>query len=80
MKLLIPAFKFPCFRQDLRYVGPFIILGPILALTGVGLMACSLELIFRLRKQITRVMDPNLLKTNNLNEVKHWIEPGMPDT
>ena len=30
----------------------------------------------RLRKQVKRVMDPSLLKTSNLHEVKHWIEPG----
>ena len=30
----------------------------------------------RLRKQTKRVMDPSLLKTKNLHEVKHWIEPG----
>ena len=51
-------------------------MGPILALAGLGLVACSIELIIRLRKQIKRVMDPNLLKTNNLHEVKHWVEPG----
>ena len=64
------------FRADHRYVGPLIILGPILALTGMGLVVNSLELMMGLRKQIKRVMDPNLLKTNNLHEVKHWIEPG----
>ena len=31
---------------------------------------------FRLRQQTARVMDPSLLKTKNLHEVKHWIEPG----
>ena len=25
---------------------------------------------------IFRVMDPSLLKTSNLHEVKHWVEPG----
>ena len=65
-----------CFRQDLHYVGPLIIIGPISALAGVGLVGFSMELIIRLRKQIKRVMDPNLLKTNNLHEVKHWMEPG----
>ena len=64
------------FRKDHRYVGPLIILGPILALTGMGLVVNSMELMMGLRKQIKRVMDPNLLKTNNLHEVKHWIEPG----
>ena len=65
------------FRQDIRFVGPLIILGPIVALAGMGLGVSSMELIMRLRKQIKRVMDPNLLKTNNLHEVKHWIEPGI---
>ena len=65
------------FRGDLRHVGPLIILGPILIVAGVGLVVCSLELIMRLRKQIKRVMDPNLLKTNNFHEVKHWVEPGI---
>ena len=37
----------------------------------------SMELIIRLRKQINRVMDPNLLKTNNFHEVKHWVEPEL---
>ena len=45
-------------------------------MTGVALVASSMELIIRLRKQIKRVMDPNLLKTDNLHEVKHWVEPG----
>ena len=63
-------------REDHRFVGPLIIMGPILALAGLGLVACSIELIIRLRRQIKRVMDPNLLKTNNLHEVKHWVEPG----
>jgi len=36
-----------------------------------------LELVFRLRKQIRRVMDPSLLKTKNYHEVKHWIEPEL---
>ena len=45
-------------------------------ITGLGLVVFSLELVIRLIKQIKRVMDPNLLKTNNLHEVKHWIEPG----
>ena len=63
-------------RSDTRHVGPLIILGPILVVAGIGLVACSLELIIRLRKQIKRVMDPNLLKTNNFHEVKHWVEPG----
>ena len=43
------------------------------------LLASSMELVFRLRKQIDRVMDPNLLETDNIHEVKHWIEPGMPE-
>ena len=64
-------------RRDLRYVGPLIILGPILVVAGVGLVVCSMELIIRLTRQIKRVMDPNLLKTNNLHEVKHWVEPGL---
>ena len=45
-------------------------------LAGLGLVVFSLELMIRLMRQIKRVMDPNLLKTNNLHEVKHWIEPG----
>ena len=57
-------------------MGPLIILGPILVTAGLGLVVFSVELIIRLMKQIKRVMDPNLLKTNNLHEVKHWIEPG----
>ena len=60
-------------------MGPLIILGPILVTAGLGLVVFSVELIIRLMKQIRRVMDPNLLKTNNLHEVKHWIEPGNPD-
>ena len=64
-------------RQDVQHVGPLIILGPILVTTGLGLVVFSLELMIRLMKQIKRVMDPNLLKTNNLHEVKHWIEPGI---
>ena len=63
-------------RQDVQHVGPLIILGPILVLAGLGLVVFSLELMIRLMRQIKRVMDPNLLKTNNLHEVKHWIEPG----
>jgi len=65
------------FRHDLHHVGPLIILGPILVTAGLGLVVFSVELIIRLMKQIRRVMDPNLLKTNNLHEVKHWIEPEL---
>ena len=64
------------YREDLHHVGPLIIIGPIMVTAGLGLVVFSLELIIRLLKQIKRVMDPNLLKTNNLHEVKHWIEPG----
>ena len=28
------------------------------------------------KSMIFRVMDPSLLKTSNLHEVKHWVEPG----
>ena len=70
-------FLFYELRQDFRFVGPLIILGPIVALAGMGLGVSSMELIMRLRKQIKRVMDPNLLKTNNFHEVKHWIEPEL---
>ena len=62
--------------EDYDSVGPLIIVGPILVLAGVGFLALAVELIIRVRKQIQRVMDPNLLKTNNFHEVKHWIEPG----
>ena len=58
-------------------LGLLIILGPILILTGLSFSACSLELVLRLSRQIRRVMDPSLLKTSNLHEVKHWIEPGQ---
>ena len=54
-----------------------IIVGPIMIIAGVSIFLCSLELVFRLRKQIRRVMDPSLLKTKNYHEVKHWIEPGL---
>ena len=64
-------------RRDFRDVGPLIIFGPVLTLAGMYLAASSMELAFRLRKQIDRVMDHNLLETNNINEVKHWIEPGL---
>jgi hypothetical protein len=43
------------------------------------LAASSMELVFRVRKQIDRVMDNNLLETNNICEVKYWIEPGMDE-
>ena len=52
------------------------IMGLVLALAGVVLIAFSVEMCLRLRKQIKRVMDPTLLKTSNFHEVKHWIEPG----
>ena len=53
-----------------------IIFGPVLTLAGMYLAASSMELVIRLRKEIERVMDHNLLETNNIHEVKHWIEPG----
>ena len=65
------------FRRDFRDVGHLLILSPVLTLVGMYLAASSMELVFRLRKQIDRVMDHNLLETNNIHEVKHWIEPGM---
>ena len=48
-------------------------------IAGVSIFLSCLELVFRLRKQIRRVMDPSLLKTKNYHEVKHWIEPGLSD-
>ena len=64
------------FRGEFRSAGPLIIAGPILVITGLLMISCSIELALRLRRQIKRVMDPNLLKTNNFHEVKHWVEPG----
>ena len=61
---------------QMKYSGPLMILGLILCLAGVVLIAFSVEMCLRLRKQIKRVMDPSLLKTSNFHEVKHWIEPG----
>ena len=63
-------------RSQFKFVGLMIIVGPILVIAGISTFCCSLELVFRLRKQIKRVVDPSLLKTNNYHEVKHWIEPG----
>ena len=63
-------------RSQFKFVGLLIIVGPILVIAGISTFCCSLELVFRLRKQIKRVVDPSLLKTNNYHEVKHWIEPG----
>ena len=56
-----------------------LIVGPIMIVAGVSIFLSCLELVFRLRKQIRRVMDPSLLKTKNYHEVKHWIEPGLSD-
>ena len=70
------------FSDDMKHLGPLIILGPILLLTGIFVLVFMLEICVRLRKQIKRVMDPSLLKTSNFHEVKHWIEPGtyyLPD-
>ena len=63
--------------MEIKYSGPLMILGLILSLAGLVLIAFSVELCLRLRKQIKRVMDPSLLKTSNFHEVKHWIEPGI---
>ena len=63
--------------MEIKYSGPLKILGLILSLAGLVLIAFSIELCLRLRKQIKRVMDPSLLKTSNFHEVKHWIEPGI---
>jgi len=64
-------------RTDFKFIGLLIIVGPIMIITGVSFLICSLELGMRLSKQIKRVMDPSLLKTNNYHEVKHWIEPEL---
>ena len=55
---------------------PLIILGPVLSLAGVYLVVSRVEMVVRLRRQIQRVMDIDLLDTKNIHEVKHWIEPG----
>ena len=65
------------FSEDMKHLGPLIILGPILLLTGVLVLVFMLEICVRLRKQIKRVMDPSLLKTSDFHEVKHWVEPGI---
>ena len=57
------------FRRDFRDVGPLIIFGPGLTLAGMFLAASSMELVFRLRKQI-----------DHIHEVKHWIEPGIAES
>ena len=62
--------------EEIKYSGPLMILGLVLSLAGLVLVAFSIELCLRLRRQIKRVMDPSLLKTSNFHEVKHWIEPG----
>ena len=64
-------------RSQYKFVGLLIIVGPILIIAGLSIFLSSLELVLRLRRQIQRVMDPSLLKTNNYHEVKHWIEPGL---
>ena len=58
-------------------VGLLIIVGPIMIISGISFLLCSLELVMRLSRQIKRVMDTSLLKTSNLHEVKHWIEPEL---
>ena len=58
-------------------LGPLVIIGPILVVCGILLIVFSCEMCIRLRKQVKRVMDPSLLKTSNLHEVKHWIEPEL---
>ena len=64
------------YRKDFDVLKPLIIIGPIVVIAAICLLAFSIELLVRLRKQIKRVMDPNLLKTDNFHEVKHWVEPG----
>ena len=64
-------------RLDYKFVGLLIIVGPIMIISGISFLLCSLELVMRLSKQIRRVMDTSLLKTSNLHEVKHWIEPQL---
>lgn len=54
-----------------------IIVGPIMIISGLSFLLCSLELVMRLSRQIRRVMDTSLLKTDNLHEVKHWVEPEL---
>ena len=65
------------FRLDHKFVGLLIIVGPIMIISGISFLLCSLELVMRLSRQIRRVMDTSLLKTSNLHEVKHWIEPEL---
>ena len=65
------------FSEDMKHLGPLIILGPILLLSGVLVVVFMMEICVRLRKQIKRVMDPSLLKTSNFHEVKHWVEPEL---
>ena len=69
--------KSTCFRLDHKLVGLLIIVGPIMIISGISFILCSLELVMRLSRQIRRVMDTSLLKTSNLHEVKHWIEPEL---
>jgi len=40
------------FRFDYKFIGLLIIIGPIMILTGVSFIVCSLELVLRLSKQI----------------------------
>ena len=75
-KRCMKSKKFHFFRDDVRQSRPLILLGPIFILCGLCLIIVTIEIFYKLKKEVKRVMDRNLLRTNNFHEVKHWVEPG----
>ncbi len=57
-------------------MGPFVIIGPVLVFSGLMFILFTWEICVRLKKNLSRVQDPEIDQISNLHQIKHWIEPG----
>ena len=58
-------------------LGPFIIIGAVLLISGLMFLLFFSEAFSRLRKNQARVQDPEIDKLKNLHHIKHWVDPGQ---
>ena len=52
------------------------IIGPVLALTGVAVILFSFEICIRYQNNARRVQDPEIDTMETIHHIKHWADPG----
>ena len=63
-------------KSKFKWVEPFVIVGPIVAIFGFVIVLFSLEICIRYQKNARRVQDPEIDTMKNVHHIKHWIDPG----